>query len=60
MNADVYRGLWGGSNCRDSIAQVMNMNIKVVVDFASFSFFLTVLTRGAFYSILDQQNLQLC
>jgi hypothetical protein len=40
MNADVYRGLWGGSNCRDSIAQVMNMNnIKVVVDFASFSFF---------------------
>ena len=21
MNADVYRGPWGGANCRDSLAQ---------------------------------------
>jgi hypothetical protein len=28
--------------------------------FCFFLIFLTVLTRGAFYSILDQQNLQLC
>lgn len=24
MNADVYRGPWGGANCRDSLAQVNN------------------------------------
>ena len=21
MNPDVYRGIWGGANCRDSVAQ---------------------------------------
>ena len=29
MNADVYQGPWGGANCRDSIAQVKEINKKI-------------------------------
>jgi hypothetical protein len=37
MNADVYRGLWGGSKCRDSIAQVAHINKIMSVNIVSVS-----------------------
>ena len=33
MNADVYRGVWGGANCRDSPIQVrFSVNFMYVIN----------------------------
>ena len=31
MNPDVYQGPWGGSNCRDSVAQVSRAAAAIYV-----------------------------